>query len=396
MAQESGPAAPAAAALESEITDQRDAGNLASLTDPSMLEGLQTITSSSIEAAPTEAIPEDSVEAIEAATEEPAQEGEPQGEAQPSLESEPAAPVHVASVPEAPQAAAPTPSLTATVAAESQDDMEEPAPRSAAPEVEAEESAPDAAKRLQPPPGPPRRSVVSQSPPIRKTPPRKVARREPLQRSALATPRGYVAAEQPRDPALRRQQARRHFMRGLSAHRLRQVTVAAAEYQRALWLDANRVDAWNNFGVLMRNHGRLGRALSAYQQAVRLQPNFGRARHNLGEIYFLLRDYPSSLREYERVLKLEHGSVETYLNLAATYRHLGRYRDAERTLNDVLRRNPTQPEVHYNLARLYELKGQRELAITSYQNFFRVGGERFGALAERVRRHLTTLTKQAG
>ena len=146
----------------------------------------------------------------------------------------------------------------------------------------------------------------------------------------------------------------------------------------------------------MRNHGRLRRALSAYQQAVRLQPNFGRARHNLGEIYFLPRDYPSSLREYERVLKLEHGSVETYLNLAATYRHLGRYRDAERTLNDVLRRNPTQPEVHYNLARLYELKGQRELAITSYQNFFRVGGERFGALAERVRRHLTTLTKQAG
>lgn len=200
----------------------------------------------------------------------------------------------------------------------------------------------------------------------------------------------------PADPEERRNLARMHFARGVSAHRLAQLSRAANEYQRTLWLDPARVDAWNNLGVALRDRGRFGSAVVALQRALELQPSFARAHHNMGEIAFLTGNLAGAVQEYEEALRLEPASLETRLNLAVVYRQQQRYQEAEKTLRGVLEANPNLPEAHYNLARVYELSGKRERAIEAYENFLRLRGTRFDTLAERVRRHLATLKKPAG
>ena len=236
--------------------------------------------------------------------------------------------------------------------------------------------------------------LVRPDPLARQAKTRRVAPRPARIQDALAT--SIDAPIEPAAPANaeeRRKRAKSHFLYGASAHRLGRVSRAVAEYHSALWLDPNRVDAWNNLGVALRDRRRFVRSVVAYQHALELQPHFARAHHNLGEIYFLAGDMASAVQEYQQALKFDPTSLETHLNLAVIYRRQERLQEAETSLKSVLKINPSQPEAYYNLAQVYELSGEPARAIDAYEQFLKLSGARLGALASRVRRHLQSLKK---
>jgi cytochrome c-type biogenesis protein CcmH/NrfG len=59
---------------------------------------------------------------------------------------------------------------------------------------------------------------------------------------------------------------------------------AFAEQKRALALDPQDADGWNNLGALLARGGQTAAARSAFEHALRIQPNHAQAKANLARL----------------------------------------------------------------------------------------------------------------
>ncbi len=87
-------------------------------------------------------------------------------------------------------------------------------------------------------------------------------------------------------------------------HRAR-LSEAAAIYARAVELNPNFVQAWNNLGLAYQAQREFGKAKRAYKKALELAPNFAMVHYNLGTAYEASGDYVKMIRSYQRALELE-------------------------------------------------------------------------------------------
>jgi len=69
---------------------------------------------------------------------------------------------------------------------------------------------------------------------------------------------------------------------------LREYEQAIASFARAVSLNPNLKDAYNNLGYCFRRVGRLPESLDAYDKAIALDPDFAQAREYRGETYLAL------------------------------------------------------------------------------------------------------------
>ena len=112
---------------------------------------------------------------------------------------------------------------------------------------------------------------------------------------------------------------------------------AVENYERALKLVPNWVDAHINRGVALYQLGRVDDALAAFRSAVQLNPQNGISRYNLG-----------------CVLE-EQGEID----------------EAIRHLRCAASEMPDHADVHFNLALAYEKKNERRLAREHWTSYLR-------------------------
>ena len=80
---------------------------------------------------------------------------------------------------------------------------------------------------------------------------------------------------------------------------------AVASYAKAVELNPNFVQAWNNIGLAYQAQREFGKAKRAYKKALDLAPNFAMVHYNLGTAYEASRNYDKMIRSYQRALELE-------------------------------------------------------------------------------------------
>jgi predicted O-linked N-acetylglucosamine transferase (SPINDLY family) len=80
-----------------------------------------------------------------------------------------------------------------------------------------------------------------------------------------------------------------------------QLTVAAAEYRRALLLDPAAADGWNGLGCAELARGAYGEAVRCLRQALALQPEWLDARFNLGKALFELGEVDAAVDCYRAI-----------------------------------------------------------------------------------------------
>ena len=87
-----------------------------------------------------------------------------------------------------------------------------------------------------------------------------------------------AVAETPNDPTV-------HALLSQVLDTTGQLPAAILEQQKALHLDANDADGWNNLGVLEARAGRTAEAREAFEHALRLAPDHAQARANLAQLH---------------------------------------------------------------------------------------------------------------
>lgn len=92
---------------------------------------------------------------------------------------------------------------------------------------------------------------------------------------------------------------------GIAYHQMGDLTNAKKYYERAIKLDKQYPEAYNNLGTIHYAHKSYGNAIKNYEKALALTPNTASIWTNLGTAYFGRKKYVEALQAYQHALQLD-------------------------------------------------------------------------------------------
>jgi superkiller protein 3 len=158
---------------------------------------------------------------------------------------------------------------------------------------------------------------------------------------------------------------------GVVCERLGQKNEASEQYRRYLEIKPNDADVWTQIGVLYDETNRKKEARAAYGKAIEMNPKFGRAYHNLGVLLKEDGDFKGAEQNLLKFVKLEEEdgrqSGDGYYSLGILYLQQLRDKDAKMILQKAIDIDPSI--AHYNNAMgdTYLLEKRPDLALVYYQ-----------------------------
>ena len=81
-------------------------------------------------------------------------------------------------------------------------------------------------------------------------------------------------------------------------------TQAMANYNKALEINPNLAEAYNNRGFCYYNQGHSTQAISDYNKALEINPNLAEAYYNRSRVYFALREYDKAWADVHKAEEL--------------------------------------------------------------------------------------------
>ena len=142
---------------------------------------------------------------------------------------------------------------------------------------------------------------------------------------------------------------------------------AIRQYQAALRVKRNYVEAHSSYGNVLRQVGRLPEAIEECRTALRLDPGYARAHNNLANALLDTGQTAEAIEHYQEAIRLMPDDNKMHYNLGNAWLKAGRNGDAIREYETALRINPTDEEAHYNLGNTLFGAGQIPAAITQYR-----------------------------
>jgi tetratricopeptide (TPR) repeat protein len=94
------------------------------------------------------------------------------------------------------------------------------------------------------------------------------------------------------------------FMKGLDLYQQEKFNDSLQAYNRALELDPNDFEAWNNKGIDEGILGKYDAALKSFGNALALNESYAEAWYNLGVIYDLKGYYYSAVQAYKKATQI--------------------------------------------------------------------------------------------
>ncbi|MBW2094389.1 MAG: tetratricopeptide repeat protein [Deltaproteobacteria bacterium] len=152
---------------------------------------------------------------------------------------------------------------------------------------------------------------------------------------------------------------------------LKQYPLSLRYFKKALDLEPDFPEAWNNLGTLYLVQRKWHKAIPCFKRAAETltykTPHF--AYNNLGRAYFHAGEYQKAIESYREALDLAPDYSLCWDNLGVTYEATGRWRDAENAFEKAIHYAPGFPAPHFHLAKLHlkrkkVKKAQKELEET--------------------------------
>ncbi|MBR1645310.1 MAG: tetratricopeptide repeat protein [Selenomonadaceae bacterium] len=142
--------------------------------------------------------------------------------------------------------------------------------------------------------------------------------------------------------------------RGIVRYELGQFTEAIEDYSAAIRLKSNYADALNNRGNAYLTLEQFQNAETDLKAAVKLNENSATIHNNLGSVYMSQKKFDAALNEYTRALQLKPNFTEALYNRAITRYAKGDFAGALLDLSSAMKLNPADPsarELYDKLAR---------------------------------------------
>ncbi len=135
---------------------------------------------------------------------------------------------------------------------------------------------------------------------------------------------------------------------------------AEREFQRAIALNPNYVNAHHMYSHYFIYQGRFAESLAESERALALDPLDVAINFHLGLHYFFARQYAQAIKQLQKTLDIDRNYAEAHVILGLVYRQQGQYQQAIAELQ----KNAKMGGVDWRgiLGNLYAISGQRSAA----------------------------------
>ncbi|WP_269623980.1 tetratricopeptide repeat protein [Prochlorococcus marinus] len=140
---------------------------------------------------------------------------------------------------------------------------------------------------------------------------------------------------------------------------------AAKYYQYFINKGFNDHRVFSNYGVILKDLGRLKDAEISYRNAIELNPNFAEAHYNLGGILKDLGQLQEAELSTRKAIELNPDFAEAYYNLGGILKDLGQLQEAELSTRKAIELIPNFGIAHSSLGGILKDLGQLQEAELS-------------------------------
>ena len=154
--------------------------------------------------------------------------------------------------------------------------------------------------------------------------------------------------------------------RGLAQLDRGRTEAAAADFARALEINARSPDAWFARGILAMRGGKFDAALADLDRAVVLDAGYAAAFHKRCVVKAALGRMADALADCDHAIALDPWDEEPWINRGALYRTLGRTDEAAANYEKALALKPGSGAAHYNYGVLLLRQGRRDAAVREH------------------------------
>lgn len=155
--------------------------------------------------------------------------------------------------------------------------------------------------------------------------------------------------------------------RGLTNNRRGEQQLALADYDAALKIDPDNVDALVDRAAIYATDGKPKRALADFNAALAVEPDNPTALYNRGYVHFSLHDYDQALSDYDAAIALDPTMALAYNNRCLVRAIVGR--ELVKALADcdtALKLAPLNLDVRETRGFVYLKLGEPAIAIKEY------------------------------
>lgn len=150
-------------------------------------------------------------------------------------------------------------------------------------------------------------------------------------------------------------------------------TLQLGYWQNSVTLFTHTVDvtrdnpvAHINLGVALEAQGRIAEARTQYEVAVRLDPNRVQAQINLANVMDLAGETEAALDHYRMALQLKSNAPLAHMNYGSALVKLGRYDDARVHYETAQRLSSTDPRPPYLMGKALLRQGRSQAAVSEF------------------------------
>ncbi len=138
-------------------------------------------------------------------------------------------------------------------------------------------------------------------------------------------------------------------------------------FQRALQLDSHYSPSHYHLGNIYQAQGHWEAAVQAYRAAIQHYPGAVLAHRSLGDVYQAQKRFDEAIEAYQRALKLQPDSAMVYYSLGNTYATQSRWQPAIEAYRMALTLQPNLAKALSSLGKIYGILGRLDEAIQVYQ-----------------------------
>ncbi len=156
---------------------------------------------------------------------------------------------------------------------------------------------------------------------------------------------------------------------------------AIEAYIKAIAIDPNDADAWNDLGVAYRDLGQYENALETFKQAVRIDPDYEFFHFNLGLTFGNLGLYKDAVESFKQAIRINPNSTDYYYSIGNTYFNIGIdyaeqgiqkkfyevMKQAAESYKQAIRIDPNNVDAHYALGGISFFVGDKNSALNEYK-----------------------------
>ncbi|AII47746.1 hypothetical protein KR52_01005 [Synechococcus sp. KORDI-52] len=137
---------------------------------------------------------------------------------------------------------------------------------------------------------------------------------------------------------------------------------------KAIELNPDYPEGYNNLGIALQKHGDLAAAIISFNKAINLKPNYPEAYNNLGIALQEQGEVTDAIRTFNKTLALKPDYPEAHYNLGNALKKQENLVSAIESYNAALKIKPNYPDAHNNLGVVLQMNGDLDAAGIAYNN----------------------------